>query len=119
MDNKQTIQPNEQPVSQENLIQYLQGSLPTSEIERIEQQMEDDAFLNDALEGLHQLRDAQQIKVVVEDLNQSIQEQVAARKHRRKKSPILSSFWVYVAIILLLILILSAYLIISLAMLNK
>jgi ABC-type bacteriocin/lantibiotic exporter with double-glycine peptidase domain len=113
MKHKQAISSKEHPVSQEKLIQYLEGSLPDLERQHIEKQLEEDEFLNDAMEGLHQITDSQQINQVVNDLNRSIQKQVTAQQRKKNKQPIFSLYWVYIAIILLIILILSAYLILS------
>ena len=113
MKHKQAISSNEHPVSQEKLIQYLEGSLPDLERQQIEKQLEEDEFLNDAMEGLHQITDSQQISQVVNDLNRSIQKQVTTQQRKKNKQPIFSLYWVYIAIMLLIILILSAYLILS------
>ena len=113
MDNNQPIPSKQHPVSEEKLIQYLQGSLSTTERQQIEKQLEEDEFLNDALEGLHQLTDPQQINQVVNDLNRSLLKQVTTRQRKKNKQSIFSQYWVYFAIILLIILILSAYLILS------
>ncbi len=113
MEHKKAISSNERPVNQEKLIEYLEGSLSALERQHIEKQLEEDEFLNDAMEGLHQITDSQQIKQVVNDLNRSIQKQITTQQRKKNKQPIFSLYWVYIAIILLIILILSAYLILS------
>lgn len=119
MDHKKPISSNQDLVSQEKLIEYLEGSLSDPERQHIEKQLEEDAFLSDAIEGLHQITSTQQINQVVTDLNQSIRKQVTTQQRKKNKQPIFSQYWIYIAIILLIILILSTYLILSQTMSTK
>src|ERR1700750_3456431 len=90
-------------IEQDKLLQYLNSNMPAEEQHEFEKQMNDDEFINDAVEGLQQIDDKKAIPAYVQQLNTDLKTQLNARKKRKDKRKIPSQYWSYIAIILLLI----------------
>jgi hypothetical protein len=100
-------------IDQETLLQYLNGSLPEDKKHAVEQKLLQDGFDNDAVEGLEQIRDKQQIQYMVEKLNRDLKKHTQLNKERVKKLKIsFQSTTLYIAILILLLLIIISYIII-------
>lgn len=99
-------------VEQEKLLQYLNKSLSPDESHELEKQLLNDEFANDAVEGLEQVQDKAKLKKQMDELNATLLKQVSKRKNRKEKRAIPSQYWTYIAVTLLLILLVAAYLII-------
>ncbi|MEO8768923.1 MAG: hypothetical protein ABI402_02525 [Ferruginibacter sp.] len=100
-------------IEQEKLLQYLNSNLPDAEQHEFEKQMNDDEFMNDAVEGLQQLDNKNVIPAYVQQLNTDLRKQLNKKKKRKDKRKIPSQYWTYISIILLLILIVVAYVILK------
>jgi hypothetical protein len=97
-------------IDQETYLQYLQGQLSDEKKHELEKQIMDNQFADDAVEGLQQIKDKQQIQYMVEMLNRDLKKKLEKKKQRREKlrinqQPLLS----IVILILILLLILSYF----------
>ena len=97
-------------IDNQQLMDYLSGKLSGAEKHEVEQLMADSAFMNDAVEGLEQLHDKKDMQVYVDQLNASLQKSLEKKKGRRQKRRLKDSPWGYVAIFLILVLCIVAYL---------
>lgn len=86
----------------EDLLKYLQGELPPESQHKLEKQMADSSFLDDAVEGLQAIGNKASIESYVDDLNRQLQKQVAAKKQRKEKRRLRDNPWVVVAVIVVL-----------------
>lgn len=86
--------------------------MPEQEIHAFEKQMNDDEFMNDAVEGLQSLQNKNEIPFYIQQLNADLKKQIDKKK-KRKKRKLEQQPWAYISIILLLILIIAAYLVIK------
>ncbi len=100
-------------IEQEKLLQYLNKSLPDAEQHAVERQMNEDAFINDAMEGLEQIKDKQHIPMLVHELNAGLKKQLEKKKKRREKRQLKEQPWIYFAIILILLMLVITYLVIK------
>lgn len=75
-------------------------------------QMNDDPFMNDAMEGLQQLENKNNIPFLVQDLNKSLKKQLRKKNKRKNKRAFKEQPWIYLSAIILLTLIVIAYLVI-------
>jgi len=100
-------------IEQEKLLDYLNRKLPTGEAHDLEKQMADDEFMNDAVEGLSELKDKKNIAAYVDQLNRDLQIQLSKKKKRREKRKIKDQPWVYFAIALVMLLIIISWLVIK------
>lgn len=100
-------------IEQEKLLQYLNNNLPSSEQHELEKQMNDDEFMNDAVEGLQEINNKAAIPGYIQQLNADLKKQINKKKKRKDKRKIASQYWTYISIVLLLLLIIIAYLVIK------
>jgi len=103
-------------IDQETLLQYLQGKLSPEKRHELEKQLVDNEFASDALEGLKEFHDQQQISYMVEALNRDLKKKTEKRKKRREKMKLPDQTWLYVSIIIIILLIVISYLIIHKSM---
>lgn len=89
-------------IDNQKLMDYLSGKLSGEEKHEIEKQMADSDFLNDAVEGLEDIKNKKDLSLFVEQLNADLQKQLDKKKKRKEKRAWKDQPWVYLAIILLL-----------------
>ena len=100
-------------VDQETLLLYLQGKLSEEKKHEVEKQMLESEFTDDAVEGLQQIKDKQQIEYMVEMLNRDLKKKIEKKKIFRKKLELKQEPGLYIAIFILILLIIICYMIIS------
>ena len=105
-------------VDQETLLLYLQGKLSEEKKHEVEKKLIQNEFDDDALEGLQEIKDKQQIQYMVEMLNRDLKKKTAKKKQRRDKMKIKDQPWLYISILILILLIVLSYIVIH-RMINK
>jgi len=100
-------------IEQAKLIQYLNNELSDKEQQSLESNHIDDEFINDAMEGLEQIKNIENIQAIQKELNIGINKEIKNKKRRKSKRLLKDSPWIYFAIILLLILLGASYFIIT------
>ncbi|MBS1916970.1 MAG: hypothetical protein JST87_11885 [Bacteroidetes bacterium] len=96
-------------IDNQKLMDYINGKLSELEKNEVEQQMVDNNFVNDALEGLKNIKDKKNLPAYIDQLNKTLQAQVERKKERREKRRLKEYPWIYFAIILILVLCIVAY----------
>jgi hypothetical protein len=99
-------------IDQETLLLYLQDKLSDEKRNEVEKQLAATDFDSDALEGLQEISDKQQIAYMVEMLNRDLKKKVEKKKERRKKMVLPDQTWLYLVVFILLVLIVISYIII-------
>jgi hypothetical protein len=99
-------------VDQETLLLYLQGKLSDEKRHEIEKHMMQGDFEDDALEGLQQVKDKQQIEYMVEMLNRDLRQKTAKKKARREKLKYKDQPWLYISVLIILLLIVVSYIVV-------
>lgn len=113
-DNLKDILSNLSPeVDQETLMLYLQGKLSAEKKHEVEKLMLQDDFEDDALEGLQDIKDKEQLQYMVEMLNRDLKKKTEKKKKRREDMKIKDQPWLYISILILLLLIVLCYIVIS------
>ena len=105
---KNILTPGNTNINERQLMDYLTNRLPKSGAHDLEKSMTDDAFLNDAIEGLEQLKGEPDIQHSVYQLNQALQRQIKRNGLRREKRRWKDQPALYLTIILLILLLLTA-----------
>jgi hypothetical protein len=100
-------------IDNQQLMDYLSGNLSGEPLHDLERSMADNAFLNDAVEGLQQVRSQKDLQVYVEQLNAALQRSVAKKKERRMKRRLKENPWTYLVILLILALCIVAWMMIK------
>lgn len=99
-------------LNHEELMKYLQGKASDEERFAIEKQMADDAFVNDAVEGLQKFRDPAEAHEYAEQLNQQLHKYTVLRQQRKKNRKPKEQTWLIMAILAILLLCVTGYLLI-------
>ena len=100
-------------IDNQKLMDYISGKLSGQEKHEVEQWMIDNKFENEALEGLQAVKDKKDLEAYVGQLNKELNVYLQQKKHRRDKRKIKDIPWAYLAILLVLVLIVIAYIIIQ------
>ena len=99
-------------VDQETLMLYLQDKLSAEKKHEVEKSGVNDDFNSDALDGLQEIKDKQQISYMVEMLNRDLKKKVEKKKKRRDKLKLKDQSLLYFSILILICLVVICYLII-------
>ena len=99
-------------IDQETLLQYLQGQLSHQEQHDVEKKALDDAFETDALEGLGQIQNKQQLQLLVDSLNADLKKKTAKKKELKEKRQVHVEPWLLFTVIIILLLVIISFFII-------
>src|SRR5687767_9998842 len=96
-------------IDQETLLRYLQGQLSDDEKHLVEKHLLKDNFNEDAIDGLQEFKDKEQLQFLVESLNRDLKKKTEKKKKRRDKLRIKDQPLLYISILILILLIALAY----------
>ncbi|MEO7924399.1 MAG: hypothetical protein ABIR30_12035 [Chitinophagaceae bacterium] len=105
-------------VDQETLLLYLQGKLSEEKKHEIEKQLLQSEFEEDALDGLQDFKDKEQLQYMVEMLNRDLKKKTSKKKERREKMRLKDQPWLYISILILILLIALSYIVIHRLLVN-
>lgn len=100
-------------VDQQTLLLYLQGKLSEEKKHEVEKQLLQSDFEDDAVEGLQEFKDKEQLQYMVEMLNRDLKKRTEKKKKRQEKMRIPDQPWVYISILILLLLIVLSYIVVT------
>jgi len=100
-------------IDNQQLMDYLSGKLSGEALHELERSMADNAFLNDAVEGLQQLKNKKDMETYVEQLNAAMLKNLDKKKNRRLRRRLKDDPWIYLAIVLVLGFCIVAYFLIT------
>ena len=106
-------------IEQDKLLDYLNKNLSADEAHEVEKQMADDPFMDDAVEGLSEFENKNNLSAYVQLINLDLQKQLDKKKKRKEKRKLKDKPWVYFAIILLLVLIVVCFIIMKKKLENR
>ncbi|HXB92109.1 MAG TPA: hypothetical protein VNU72_07465 [Puia sp.] len=99
-------------IDNQQLMDYLSGQLSAEQRHDVERSMADSEFLNDAVEGLQRITDKKDLQAYVEELNAGMQKNLQKKKQRRLKRHLKEEPWSYLAVILVILLCIIAYIVV-------
>jgi hypothetical protein len=99
-------------IDQETLLLYLQDKLSEEQKHEVEKKLADNEFADDAMEGLKEIKDKQQVAYMVEMLNRDLKKKTEKKKQRRQNLQLKDQSWLYMAIFIIVLLIIISYIII-------
>ncbi|WP_127130077.1 hypothetical protein [Pseudoflavitalea rhizosphaerae] len=100
-------------IDNQKLMDYLAGKLSEQDKHEVEAWMLDNDFENEAIEGLLQVNGNKKIDNYVDQLNKDLNQYIQKKKKQREKRKIQDAPWVYIAIVLILLLAVVAYIVIK------
>jgi anti-sigma factor RsiW len=99
-------------IDNQQLMDYLSGHLSGAELHELERSMADSEFVNDAVEGLQHISDKKDLQLYVDQLNAAMQKNLRKKKQRRQKRRLKDEPWGIIAVVLVILLCIIAYLIV-------
>ncbi|MGI8952151.1 MAG: hypothetical protein ACR2FN_11270 [Chitinophagaceae bacterium] len=105
---------NDDEINQEQLMNYLKGKLSAQELHEVEKQMADSDFVNDAVEGLQTFSSNKKLDEYAKQLNKNLHDYINQKRQVKEKRKIKNLQWIILAVIIILLLCIFAYLIVSL-----
>lgn len=99
-------------IDQETLLLYLRGKLSEEKKHEIEKQLLQSEFDEEAMDGLQEFKDKEQLQYMVEMLNRELKKKTEKKKRRREKMNIKDQPWLYISLLILIILIALSYIVI-------
>jgi len=106
---KDILSNNNKDIDNQKLMDYLHQQLSKTDSHEIEKRMSDDAFVNDAVEGLQNFDRKKDMQAYVTDLHNDLQKQLSKKKKRKDKRKLKEQPWVYLAIIIILLLLILCF----------
>ena len=100
-------------IDNQKLMDYISGKLSGKDKHEVEQWMIDNNFESEALEGLQSIKNKKDLDAYVTELNKELNKYLQVKRQRRDKKKIKEIPWSYLAIVVVLILIIIAYLVIQ------
>ena len=113
-DFKNILDPGSEP-NEASLKRYLEGTASAEERFAIENQMADEAFMNDAVEGLQNFKNPHQMEDFVNQINKELRKQTHKKKRRNLKRHIEDQNWTMISVILIIVICILGYFVIHLS----
>jgi hypothetical protein len=99
-------------IDNQQLMDYLSGHLTGEQLHEVERSMADSEFVNDAVEGLQRITDKKDLQAYVDELNAAMQKNLQKKKLRRQKRRLKDDPWGIVAIVLVILLCIIAFVVV-------
>ena len=100
-------------IDNQQLMDYLSNQLSKADSHEIEKNMADDAFMNDAVEGLQKIENKKDMQAYVEQLNNDLQKQITKNKVRKEKRRLKDQPYTLLTIIIILILVIVSFVVLK------
>jgi hypothetical protein len=100
-------------IDNQKLMDYLSDKLSAEEKIKMEKLIAEPGFLKDAVQGLQQFKNKNNLSGFVEQLNADLHKQLEKKKQRRLKRRLKNDQWIYIAIIFILLFIMIGFLVIK------
>ena len=98
-------------LTEQELLQYLQGNLTPEERNAVEQRLAASEMMSDAEEGLR-MADETKMNHAVADLNKKLSMQLQQQRRKRKHKPVPNQSLIIITTFLILVLVVLAFLVI-------
>ncbi len=94
-------------VDEHSLLQYLEGNMPHAQQHALEAALDSDPFLNDAIDGLYEVKDPAQLRAIAAQINAQLKRNIKNKRAQRRSRKKAVDNWgaIFVLIILLVVLI--------------
>lgn len=102
----------EADISEQEMMNYLEGKLTPEERQSVEERMAASDMLADAEEGLSQLKTKEEISTVVASLNKQLAEQLIKQRRKRKRRELPNQSLIILSTFIILVLVVIAFVVI-------
>ncbi len=112
-DNLKDILSNEHPeIDPETMMLYLQGKLTPEQKHEVEKLLMQGDFEDEAMEGLQEFKDKEQIQYTIEALNRDLKKKTEKKQKRRDKLKLPDQTWIVISVVSVLLLVIVSYFVI-------
>lgn len=101
------------PLSEDEILRYLSNKMGSEEKMLLRKRIGESGFDNDAIDGLQQLNNNEDLKKHVIHLNKKLHQQLQTKKGWQSKKELKSLQWIILAAIILLLLCIVAFFILK------
>jgi len=98
-------------LDEDRLLAYLDGTMPAKEQHALEEILESDPFLSDAVEGLAEIKDKEQLRKIAAQINVHLRRQIQTRRKHRRSRPRLTDHWGWIFVLVILVLVILSWLV--------
>ena len=99
-------------LNDDQLMNYIKGNSTAEEAHAAERKMADSSFVNDGVEGLRQFSSTEKINAYVQNLNEDLHHKLTDKKPKNKRA-IANLSWEIMAVIIIIMLCILAYVVIE------
>lgn len=100
-------------IDNEKLMDYLSNALSEGDAHLVEQQMAEDEFVNDAVEGLQEINNRGAMQENIEQLNKGLLKQISKTRSRKDRRRLKDNPLSIIAIILVLLLLVASFMVLK------
>jgi len=98
-------------IEQQKLLEYLNNELPQADQHAVEEALNDDPFMSDAMDGLQQFENKNDVPQLIHQLNADLKKELDKKKKRKRRQGIAPQTWTYIAIVFILLVCIITYLV--------
>ena len=100
-------------IDNQTIMNYLNDQMSAEEKHAFEVSLAGSQLLNDAVEGLQELKSKKDPVGLAEELNRQLKMQLEKKKTRKEKRKIREMAWIYIFIVIVLLVLIVGYIIIT------
>ncbi len=100
-------------IDNQKLMDYVSGQLSAQDLHEVEKSMASSNFVNDAVEGLMEVKNNRHISALVEQLNTDLNKKLREKKKHKEKRKLREYPWIYVSIAIILLLAVISWFVLS------
>ena len=112
-DLKDILSNSNKDIDNQQLMDYLSNQLSQPQQHEVEASMAEDPFVNDAVEGLQQMDNSNNLQAYVEQLNSDLKKQIAKSKKRKDTRRWKDNPQIYIAVVAILILLVLCFILLK------
>ncbi|HMZ45383.1 MAG TPA: hypothetical protein PKG56_06050 [Chitinophagaceae bacterium] len=99
--------------NEQEMFDYLNNNLTPQQRHAFELKMEENVFLQEAVEGLEKIQNKQKVHQFITELNHNLDKQLERKRIKKHKRKIKTQGWIIISIVIILALCVLGYLVIK------
>ena len=100
-------------IDNQKLMDYLAGKLSGDDKHEVEKWMNENPFVNEAIEGLQSVKEPEQVNAYIQKLNTQLSKQLSQKPKRRTHKVQINLLYAIIAILIILVLVVVAFMVIQ------
>ena len=100
-------------IDNQKLMDYLAGKLSGDDKHQVEKWMNENEFVNEAMEGLQSVTEPEQVPLYIQQLNKQLSKELAQKTKRRSRKIEFNLTYAIIAVLIILMLAVVGYVVLS------